>query len=112
VSVLTTCLVSIAVAGGIGWIIANQLVDVANQPPLYRQNDSSGAFVFGCESETRLASWPDDQIAATDFSRLVLSPGARRLVTMPHGEVGWKWMWVIPTGSYRFSSPANRNGTP
>ena len=38
VSVLTTLLVSIAVAGGIGWIIANQLVDVANQLPLYRQN--------------------------------------------------------------------------
>jgi len=29
---------SITVAGGIGWIIANQLVDVANQLPLYRQN--------------------------------------------------------------------------
>jgi hypothetical protein len=38
VSVLTTVLVSIAVVGGIGWIIANQLVDVANQLPLYRQN--------------------------------------------------------------------------
>jgi predicted PurR-regulated permease PerM len=38
VSVLTTVLVSIAVAGGIGWIIVNQLVDVANQLPLYRQN--------------------------------------------------------------------------
>ena len=38
VSVLTTLLVSIAVAGGIGWIIASQLVDVANQLPLYRQN--------------------------------------------------------------------------
>ena len=25
-------------AGGIAWIIANQLVDVANQLPLYRQN--------------------------------------------------------------------------
>lgn len=38
VSVLATVLVSISVAGGIGWIIANQLVDVANQLPLYRQN--------------------------------------------------------------------------
>ncbi len=37
-SVLTTVLVSVAVAGGIGWIIANQLVDVANQLPSYRQN--------------------------------------------------------------------------
>src|SRR6266849_2817938 len=38
VSVLTTVLVSMAVTGGIGWIIANQLIDVANQLPLYRQN--------------------------------------------------------------------------
>jgi predicted PurR-regulated permease PerM len=38
VAVLTTGLVTIAVAGGVGWIIANQLVDVANQLPLYRQN--------------------------------------------------------------------------
>ena len=37
-SVLATVLVSIAVAGGVGWLIANQLVDVANQLPLYRQN--------------------------------------------------------------------------
>jgi predicted PurR-regulated permease PerM len=38
VSVLITLLVSVAVAGGIGWVIANQLVDVVNQLPLYRQN--------------------------------------------------------------------------
>jgi predicted PurR-regulated permease PerM len=38
VSVLITLLVSLAVAGGIGWVIGNQLVDVVNQLPLYRQN--------------------------------------------------------------------------
>ncbi len=38
VSVLATVLVALAVAGGIGWLIANQLVDVANRLPLYRQN--------------------------------------------------------------------------
>jgi predicted PurR-regulated permease PerM len=38
VSVLTTVLVSIALAGGIAWSIATQLVDVANQLPLYREN--------------------------------------------------------------------------
>ena len=38
VSVLATVLVSIAVAVGISWVIANQLVDVANQLPRYRQN--------------------------------------------------------------------------
>jgi predicted PurR-regulated permease PerM len=37
-SVLATVLVSIALAGGVGWLIANQLVDVANRLPLYRQN--------------------------------------------------------------------------
>ena len=38
VSVLTTVLASMALAGGIGWIIAAQFVDVANQLPLYRDN--------------------------------------------------------------------------
>ena len=38
VSVLTTMLISVAVAGGIGWVIANQLVDVVNQLPQYREN--------------------------------------------------------------------------
>jgi predicted PurR-regulated permease PerM len=38
VSVLMTVLVSIAVAGSVGWIIANQLVEVASQLPRYRHN--------------------------------------------------------------------------
>ena len=38
VSVLVTVLVSFAVAGGIGWVIVNQLVDVVTQLPLYREN--------------------------------------------------------------------------
>jgi predicted PurR-regulated permease PerM len=38
VSVITTVLVSVAVAGGISWVIATQLVDVANQIPQYSQN--------------------------------------------------------------------------
>ena len=37
-AVLTTVLVSLLVAAGIGWVIANQFMDVANQLPLYRQN--------------------------------------------------------------------------
>ncbi len=37
-SVLFAVLVSIVAAGGIGWIIANQLVAVASELPLYRQN--------------------------------------------------------------------------
>ena len=38
VSVLATVLVAVVAAGGIGWIIASQLVDVANQLPQYREN--------------------------------------------------------------------------
>src|ERR1051325_3883934 len=37
VAVLLTVLASAAVCGGLGWVIADQLVDVANQLPLYRQ---------------------------------------------------------------------------
>jgi predicted PurR-regulated permease PerM len=38
VSVLTAVVVSVSVAGGISWIIATQLVDVANQIPQYSEN--------------------------------------------------------------------------
>jgi predicted PurR-regulated permease PerM len=38
VSVLATVVVSLVVVGGLGWVIVNQLVDVANQLPQYRQN--------------------------------------------------------------------------
>jgi predicted PurR-regulated permease PerM len=36
--VLTTVLLSVAVGGGISWVLASQLVDVANQLPQYREN--------------------------------------------------------------------------
>ena len=38
VSVLATVVIAMVLAGGIGWIVAAQLVDVANQLPLYRDN--------------------------------------------------------------------------
>jgi mannose-1-phosphate guanylyltransferase len=41
------------------------------------------------DCETRIAEWLYDQIAPTDFSRQVLSPGTRRLVTLPLGEIEW-----------------------
>jgi mannose-1-phosphate guanylyltransferase len=44
---------------------------------------------LACDGETHIAEWLYDQIAPTDFSRQVLSPGARRLVTMPLGEIEW-----------------------
>jgi predicted PurR-regulated permease PerM len=58
VSVLATVLVAVAVAGGIGWIIANQLVDVANELPLYRQNIHAKieAFHFPVTGQVGLAA--------------------------------------------------------
>ncbi len=38
VSVLFTAMVSFTLAGGIGWLIVSQLVDLADGLPLYRQN--------------------------------------------------------------------------
>ena len=41
------------------------------------------------DSETRVAQWLYDRIAAADFSRDVLSPTAQRLLTLSLGDVGW-----------------------
>src|SRR5579862_5084741 len=45
-AVLTTILLSIVAACGVGWSIANQLVDVVNQLPSYRQNIHSKIEAF------------------------------------------------------------------
>ena len=37
-SVLLIMVVSIAIAGGVGWVIFNQLVEVVNELPSYQQN--------------------------------------------------------------------------
>ena len=37
-SVFLVMAVSIAIAGGIGWVIFNQLIDVANELPSYQEN--------------------------------------------------------------------------
>jgi len=58
VSVLATVLVAVAAAGGIGWIIANQLVDVANQLPLYRQNIDAKIAAFHLPATGQVGSWP------------------------------------------------------
>ncbi len=46
ISVLAAMLGSVAVAGGIGWIIASQLIDVANQLPQYRENIEAKVSAF------------------------------------------------------------------
>ncbi len=55
VSVLITVLVSIAVAFGAGWIILNQLVDVANQLPQYQQNIHAKIEAFHIPATGQLA---------------------------------------------------------
>lgn len=44
---------------------------------------------WSCNAETKIGDWVYDQIAQTDFSRQVLSTGARRLITMSLGESDW-----------------------
>jgi predicted PurR-regulated permease PerM len=46
ISVLAAILGSIAVSGSIGWIIATQLIDVANQLPQYRDNIEAKVAAF------------------------------------------------------------------
>ena len=72
VSVLTTGLVSIAVAGGIGWVIANQLVDVANQLPLYRQNIHAKVEAFHIPVTGQLGQASE---SVKEIVREVTSPG-------------------------------------
>jgi hypothetical protein len=60
-SVVVTVLVSIAVAGGVAWIIANQLVDVANQPT----PSVSPEYPF----QDRSVSHPDDGPAGPGYGK-------------------------------------------
>jgi hypothetical protein len=61
---------------------------LASVPGLLRALRSAPIF-SASDSETRIAEWVYDRIEPVDFSRQVLSPGARRLVTMGLGEVEW-----------------------
>ena len=83
VSVLTTLLLSILALLGIGWIIANQLVDVANQLPLYRQNIQAkiGAFHIPVTGQLGHAAESVKEIVGE-----LTSPGAESSSTPPHGR--------------------------
>ena len=83
VSVLTTVLVSIAVAGGIGWIIANQLVDVANQLPLYRQNIHAKIEAFHLPVTGQLGQAAE---SVKEIVRELTSPGAASPASPPQGQ--------------------------
>ena len=73
VSVLTTVLVSIVVAGSIGWTIANQLVDVANKLPLYRQNIHAKIEAFHIPATGQLGQAAE---SVKEIVRELTSPGA------------------------------------
>jgi predicted PurR-regulated permease PerM len=83
VSVLTTVLVSIAVAGGIGWIIANQLIDVANQLPLYRQNIHVKIEAFHIPVTGQLGQAAE---SVQEIVRELTGPGAPSPASPPQGR--------------------------
>jgi predicted PurR-regulated permease PerM len=83
VSVLATVLVSIAVAGGIGWIIASQLVDVANQLPLYRQNIHAKIEAFHLPATGQLGHAAE---SVKEVVQELTSPSAASPVLPPPGR--------------------------
>jgi predicted PurR-regulated permease PerM len=83
VSVLTTVLLTIAVLGGIGWVIANQLVDVANQLPLYRQNIQAKIDAFQLPATGELGKAAE---SIQEIARELGSPGAASPALPPRGQ--------------------------
>ncbi|HEY1756681.1 MAG TPA: AI-2E family transporter [Bryobacteraceae bacterium] len=58
-SVFTTVLISMAIASGIAWVIANQLVDVFNQLPQYQENIDAKIEAFHIPATGQLARAAD-----------------------------------------------------
>jgi predicted PurR-regulated permease PerM len=73
VAVLATVLVAFAAAGGISWIIAAQLVDVANQLPLYRDNIHAKIEAFHIPATGQLGHAAE---SVQEVVRELSSPGA------------------------------------
>ena len=82
VSVLATVVVAVVVAAGIGWIIASQLVDVANQLPQYRENIHAKieAFHFPATGGVGLAAKSVREVAQE-----LTSPGEPSPAFVPQG---------------------------
>ena len=72
----------------VGHVNAFLELALTSVPGLMRALRSAPIF-SASESETRIAEWLYDRIDSADFSRQVLSPGAKRLVTLRLGEVEW-----------------------
>jgi predicted PurR-regulated permease PerM len=82
VAVLTTILLSIVATCAFGWIIANQLVDVVNQLPSYRQNIHAKIEAFHMPVSGQLGH------AAESVKEIVreLSPGAAGVTPPPRNQ--------------------------
>ena len=72
-SVAATLLVSVAAAGGIAWIIANQFVEVANQLPQYSENIKAKIEVFHLPVTGDLGTASE---SVKEVVREITSPGA------------------------------------
>ncbi len=88
VSVLITVLVSMALAGGIGWIIVNQLVEVANQLPQYQQNIHAKVQAFHLPSTGPLGRATE---SVKQVERELTSPKtpATMVQVVPPPTTGW-----------------------
>jgi predicted PurR-regulated permease PerM len=73
VSVLATVVISIALAGGIGWIIVAELIDVANQLPQYRDNIHVKIEAFHIPATGQLGR---AAVSVQDVFRELSGPGA------------------------------------
>src|ERR1700693_932619 len=73
VSVLVTVLVSFAVAGGVGWVMVNPLVDVVMQLPLYRENISAKIEALHTPVKGQLGQAAE---SVKEIVRQVTGPGA------------------------------------
>jgi predicted PurR-regulated permease PerM len=82
-SVLATVLFSIALTGGVGWLIVNQLVDVANQLPLYRENIHAKIEAFHVPVTGQLGQAAE---SVQEVVREVATAGAPTPVPPPHGR--------------------------
>jgi predicted PurR-regulated permease PerM len=84
-AVLATMLVLLAVAGGIGWVIANQMVDVASQLPAYGQNiDAKIAAVHVTTTGGLGKAAQSVQDVVRELSSPV--PGTASPSSLPHGQ--------------------------
>ena len=72
----------------VGHVNAFLELALASVPGLMRALRSA-CVLSASDSETRIPEWLYDRLDPVEFSRHVLSPGARRLVTMGLGEVEW-----------------------